>query len=169
MSHREIKGISVNTATEGKGIVSTVSDQHSQATLAAPRQAPPPRPSEAIRAVEPGLPSPSAFREGEETRLRDLLAFAMAAEAGQPVGPGDIASLRQKAEADLQAHAFRTLHNQVEAIRIEAMREGMQRGGRGPGLLRLVIGNLVAIAIAAGLGWLAWRHQADLLTLLNGA
>jgi hypothetical protein len=169
MSQRGIKGISDKAATEGKGIITTVSDQHSQATLAAPRPAPPPRQPEALRAVEPGLPSPSAFREGEETRLRDLLAFAMAAEAGQPVGPGDIASLRQRAEAELHAHAFRTLHNQVEAIRTEALREGMQRSARGPGLFRLVLGNLLAIAVAAGLGWLAWRHQADLLTLLNGA
>jgi hypothetical protein len=146
-----------------------VSDQHSPAALAASRPVPTSRPADGIRAVEPGLPSPSAFLDGDETRLRDLLAFAMAAEAGQPVGPGDIASLRRKAEADLQAHAFRTLHNQVEAIRTEALRDGMQRSARGPGLLRLVLGNLIAIAIAAGLGWLAWRHQAELLTFLNGA
>jgi hypothetical protein len=136
-----------------------VSDQHSPAALAASRPVPTSRPADGIRAVEPGLPSPSAFLDGDETRLRDLLAFAMAAEAGQPVGPGDIASLRRKAEADLQAHAFRT----------EALRDGMQRSARGPGLLRLVLGNLIAIAIAAGLGWLAWRHQAELLTFLNGA
>jgi hypothetical protein len=169
MSHSGIKGISVNPATEGKGILRTVSDQHSQASLAAPRQAPPPRPTEAIRAVEPSLPSPSAFREGEETRLRDLLAFAMAADAAQPVGPGDIATFRQKAEAELHGHAFRILHNQVEAIRTDAVREGMQRSARGPGLIRLVFANLLAIALAVGLGWLAWRNQAVLLSLLNGA
>jgi hypothetical protein len=154
------------------------SDQQIQSSPATARTAQPPRavpeptarPAEpVIRAVEPALPGTAAFLSGAETRLRDLLAFALAAEGGKPVGPGDVAALRQKAEAELEAYAFRTLHNRVEAIRLEAMQEQVARLRGGPGLIRLVFANLVALLIAAGLGFAAWRYQADLLALLNGA
>lgn len=117
----------------------------------------------AIRPVEPPLPVPQAFMAGEETRVRDLLAFALAAEAAKPVGAGEIASFRAKAEAELEAHAFRSLHNRVEAIRSEAMQEGIMRMRGGPGLPRLVIANLVAFGIGAAIVAFAWPHLAPLL------
>lgn len=171
MSHSEIKTATVNPDTQAAGSRQLPSDQPGQSTLSAARPAPPQRGAQepAIRAVEPALPGPDAFVVGPETRIRDLLAFAMAAEAGKPVSPGEIAALRQRAEADLEAHAFRTLHNRVEAIRTEAMQEQAARLRGGPGLLRLILANLISLLIAAGLGWAAWLYRADLLALLNGA
>jgi hypothetical protein len=96
------------------------------------------------------------FLAGPETRLRDLLAFGMAAEGGR-LPPDGIEGLRRQADADLQAHAFRILHNQVETIRRQAVDEqiGRVRGGLGFG--RAVLANLLALAIA-GVAVLAFRH-----------
>ncbi len=170
MTESGIKRSEVNRATGFREVRLDVSDQQNQTHAGAPRPVAPPRAASdaTIRVVEPGLPAPSAFLGGPDTRLRDLIAFGMAAEAGRPVGPADIAALRQRAESELEVHAFRTLHNRVEAIRIEAMQEQVARLRGGPGLIRLVFANLLAIALAAGLGWAAWQYRADILTLLSG-
>ncbi|WP_304807154.1 hypothetical protein [Falsiroseomonas sp.] len=118
------------------------------------------------RAVPPvtlaTLPAPCLedfLTDRPDDRLRDLLAFALAVEAARPMEPE---ALRGKAEAELQAHAFRTLHNQAEAIRLEAARDQIARLPRGPGLLKLVLANLLAIALAAGAAYAIWLRP-DLL------
>jgi hypothetical protein len=129
-----------------------------------------PRPAE-VRPVVPGLalPAPAApclqdFLTGrEDDRLRDLLAFAMAVEAGRPADPE---ALRNKAEAELQAHAFRTLHNQVETIRIEAAREQLLRGRRSLGFTGSFVASLLALLFAAAIALLLWSQRANLLPLL---
>jgi len=95
----------------------------------------------------------SAFLGAEETRLRDLVAFGFAAEAGR-IGPDGIEGLRRKADADLHAHAFRHLHNEVERIRREAVDEERSRAPRADGFRRQVAANLVALALF-GFGLLA--------------
>lgn len=96
-------------------------------------------------------PPLGAFLGAEETRLRDLIAFGMAAEAGR-IGPDGIEGLRRKAEAELHAHAFRLLHNEAERIRREGMDAERARAPRAGGFARLVAANLVALALfAAGL------------------
>ncbi|MBU8537953.1 hypothetical protein [Falsiroseomonas tokyonensis] len=94
-----------------------------------------------------------------EHRLRDLLAFALAVEAARPT---EREALRGKAEAELQAHAFRTLHNQVEAIRLEAARDQLARLRGGPGFLKLVLANLVALGLLGGIALALWLRP-DLL------
>jgi hypothetical protein len=94
-----------------------------------------------------------------DDRLRDLLAFAMAVEAARPVEPE---TLRRKAEAELQAHAFRTLHNQAEAIRLEAAKDQIARLRRGPGFLKLVLANLLAVTLVLGAAYALWLRP-DLL------
>lgn len=126
------------------------------------RETPPPEPA-------PAAP-PLALRDvlaGPETRMRDLLAFALAAEAGRPVPPGAIETLRNKAEAELQAHAFRLLHNQVETIRREAVAEQISRMPRGLSFSRVVIANLVAIAVATVLAVLMTSGEPPLLDALR--
>jgi hypothetical protein len=108
-----------------------------------------------VPTAEPGL---DAFLAGPDTRLRDLLAFGMAVEAGKPLAPGDISALRQKAEAELATHAVRTLHNRVEEIRLDAAAEALSRAARASGGLGTVIlGNLIALAVAGGAAWVGWR------------
>lgn len=94
-----------------------------------------------------------------DDRLRNLLAFAMAVEAARPLEPE---ALRRKAEAELQAHAFRTLHNQVEAIRLDAARDQMTRLRRGPGFLAMLLANLLAIILVLGAAYALWLRP-DLL------
>jgi hypothetical protein len=106
------------------------------------------------------VPAIGAFLGAEETRLRDLLAYGMAVEAGKPAGAEAVAALQRKAEADLQAHAFRVLHNQVEAIRREAMDEQRARSPSGPSLGQAVLANLIALAIAGFAGFIALRAAA---------
>lgn len=94
--------------------------------------------------------NPGNFHSGDpEMRLRDLLAFAHAAEAGgtQP----DIAALRLRAEGELNAYAFRLLHNRVEDIRREAMQEQVASIRPTLSFSTLVAANVVALA-AAGIG-----------------
>ncbi|WP_137177903.1 hypothetical protein [Roseomonas sp. AR75] len=89
-----------------------------------------------------------SFLGSEETRLRDLLAFGLAVQAGKPPGPDGIDALRRKADADLNDHAFRLLHNQVAEIRRQAVEEEAARQPRRFGFFRAVLANLVALAIA---------------------
>jgi hypothetical protein len=101
-------------------------------------------------AAPPAVPAIGDFLATEETRLRDLLAYGMASAAGR-VGPDGIEGLRRKAEADLEAHAFRVLHNQVEVIRRQAMDEQSARMPRGASFGGAVLANLVALALAGAM------------------
>jgi hypothetical protein len=115
----------------------------------------------------PTGPLPRDFLSGPDTRLRDLLAFALAAEAGRPVPPGGIEALRNKAEAELHTHAFRILHNQVETIRHEAITEQMGRMSRGLSFSRVVIANLVALGVVGVLALAATSGEPPLLDALR--
>ena len=103
-------------------------------------------PPDAAAAAGPSL---AAFLRGggPESRLRDLLAFGLAAEAGRPPGAGGVKALQDKAEAELAAHAVRLVHNQIETIRLQAVRDHISRMPRGLSFPRLVMANLVAFAI----------------------
>jgi hypothetical protein len=119
-----------------------------------------PLPAPAAAAPTPGpwptpILDPAAFRsDNPEMRLRDMLAFAMAAEAGGAAP--DVAGLRHKAEGELNAFAYRLLHNRVEEIRREAMQE--QIAGMRPTLsfATLVTANAVALILAGMAGALLW-------------
>lgn len=108
------------------------------------------RPAEA--APPAAGPALADFLGAEETRLRDLLAFALAVQAGRP-GPDGIEGLRRKAEAELHAHAFRLLHNEAERLRREGMEAERARAPRGS-FLAAVGANLAALLLFA-LGLLA--------------
>ncbi len=102
------------------------------------------------------LPAPCLgdfITDRADDRLRDLLAFAMAIEAARPMEPD---ALRRQAEAELQAHAFRTLHNQAEAIRLDAARDQIARLHRGPGFLTILLANLLAIGLVLGAAYAIW-------------
>lgn len=98
-----------------------------------------------------------------DERLVDLLAFAMATEAGG----GAAEPFRAKAAAALGDHAARTMHNRIEEIRRDAMAEQL-RGLRRPlGFGRTVVANLVTLLIAAAAG--AWLYgQPALLARILG-
>ncbi|MBK1657590.1 hypothetical protein [Paracraurococcus ruber] len=108
-----------------------------------------------------------AFRAGQpaEARLRDLLAFALAAETRQPPTPETIEKLRQEASAALGDHAFRYLHNAVDQIRREAVAEHLGKLRPPPGFGRLVLANLAALAIAALAAVALAGHPATLAGL----
>jgi hypothetical protein len=99
----------------------------------------------------------------EDDRLRDLLAFSMAVEAARPVEPS---AMRNKAEAELQSHAFRTLHNQVEAIRLDAARDQLSRSGRSLGFTGVFVASLLALIFGASIALVLWSQRANLLPLL---
>jgi hypothetical protein len=103
----------------------------------------------------PDLPSLRDFLATEDTRLRDLLAFGMAVQAGRPLGPDGVEGLRRTAEADLHAHAFRLLHNQVEEIRRQAVAEQLDRTPRPLGFSGAVLANLLGLALAGLMAGLA--------------
>lgn len=98
----------------------------------------------------------AAFLSGPENRLADLLAFGMAAEGGKPLPPAEIAALRAKAQAELQAHAILTLHNQVETIRLEAAQQALGRVTRPLGFHGVIAANMVALAAAGALSFALW-------------
>lgn len=112
-------------------------------------------------------PRPRDFLSGPDTRLRDLLAFALAAEAGRALTPDGIEALRKKAEAELQVHALRTLHNRVETIRHEAVADFVARMPRGLSFSRVVIANLVAIGVAGVLALATMSGEPPLLDALG--
>lgn len=124
------------------------------------------RPEPGHAGLSPSGPALADFRTGPETRLRDLLAFAMAVEAGRPLGPDGPEGLRRHAEAELQGHALRVLHNQVETIRQQAMAEQLARIGRGMSFGRAVLANLLALALAGGAVMLATGAGAGALAEL---
>lgn len=113
----------------------------------------------------PGRP-PAGFAlrdflsEGDH-RLRDLLAFGMAVEAGRPLGPDGVPDFRRKAEAEIEAHAFRVLHNQAEAIRRQAIDDHLGRLPRGLSFSGTVLANLTSLAVALALVAVVWLAAPD--------
>jgi hypothetical protein len=122
-----------------------------------------PAPAPAIAEAPQPLPTLADFATGPEHRLRDLLAFAMAVEGARPLSPDGVETLRRKAEGDLHAHAFRILHNQVEAIRRQAVDEQVGRLPRPPGFSLIVVANLVALGLAGAAVLLAWLASPNIL------
>ncbi|WP_372617782.1 hypothetical protein [Falsiroseomonas sp.] len=98
--------------------------------------------------------------------MRDLLAFAMAVEAGRPLGNDGVEVLRRRADAELEAYAFRVLHNQVEAIRLEAVKEQLGRVRRGLSFRGALLANLFALAIAGAAVLVASRLDPQIFTRL---
>lgn len=111
----------------------------------------------------------AAFRAGrsEADRTTDLLAFAIAAERGLPSTPDAVERARREADAALGEFSLRYVHNNVEQIRQEAVATHLGHLPRPPGFLRLVAANLVALAVAAGLGAWLWTRP-DVLAALSG-
>lgn len=157
-----------------------------------PSQGAHPLPGAAAEAAAPdaALPRLAAFRSGgggtgsgEDPRLSELLAYALAVEAREtaataadeappaPLTPEAIGRLRAQAARELHDHAFRFLHNRVEEIRAEAVAEYLSRHPRPPGLAKLVLANLVALTVAAlAAGWLHGHPEllARLLAAFGG-
>lgn len=120
--------------------------------------------------MSPPLPPLSGFQTpGDAHRLRDLLAFAMAVEAGRPIAPNAIDGLRRDADAALEGYAFRSLHNRVEEIRLAAVQEHIGRLRAPPGFLTLVVANITALVLLAGGAVLAWRYHGPALLAWLGA
>jgi hypothetical protein len=124
-----------------------------------------------------GMTSPppdiAAFRAGrsQDDRLTDLLAFGLAVDRGDQATPEAVDRARQEASAALSDFAFRYLHNTVEQVRRDAVAQHLGQLRQPPGFLRLVLANLVALAVAGMAGWwLALNPQllAGLSGLLSG-
>lgn len=157
MSEQNLQGKPLPTASGG---------QQGGSPAGIPGQAMTPAPADASRrprpAVEPVL-TPAAFRSGNpEERLRDLLAFAFAAEEGRPSGVEGVDLLRRKADGELSAYAVRHLHNRIEEIRREAQKEALSGGPRPPGFLKLVLAALTAFLIGNALLFYAIWHFGGL-------
>ena len=106
----------------------------------------------------------AAYRAGRpsEDRLVDLLAFALATDAGHATTPEAIEASRQAAQTALSDHAFRYLHNSIEQIRAAAVAEERARLPRPPGFGTMLLANLIGLTIAGlAAGWLA-LHPATL-------
>jgi hypothetical protein len=123
--------------------------------------APPPKASlAAFMASQPG-----------EDRAVGLLAFALATEAGAAPTPEAVEQYRQAAVTALSEHAFRYLHNTVEQIRRDAVAEQLGGLRRPPGFARMVLANLLALALVGlAAGWVALHPEtlAGLTGLLAG-
>lgn len=104
----------------------------------------------------------AAFRSGiAEDRERDLLAFALAVQGGDTLSPETIERRRREADAALAAWAHRYLHNRIEELRTEAVRDYLGRLPRPPSFPRLVAAAFAGVVLAATL--LAWvTGQAEL-------
>jgi len=104
-----------------------------------------------------GTPGPGAFAaaagHGQHEPLVALVAFGLAVEGKEAATPETVARLRQKAEAMLADHAIRHLHNRAEDIRQDAIRHHLGTLRPPPGMVRLILANLLALALAA-LAWL---------------
>ena len=123
----------------------------------------------ALPAGPPPGPTLAAFREGrsEADRTVDLLAFAMAAERGRATTPDTLERARRDADAALGDYSLRYVHNNVEQLRHEAITAHLGRIRQPPGFVRLVLANLVALAIAGGAA--AWLYmRPDLWTAFAG-
>lgn len=101
-----------------------------------------------------------AFRSGSaEDRERDLLAFALAAQGGDTLSPETVEKRRREADAALAAWAHRYLHNRIEQIRLEAVREHLGRLPRPPSPVRLTLAAFLGVVLAAPV--LAWLTGND--------
>jgi hypothetical protein len=125
-------------------------------------------------AAAPPPPSPAPFLAARppEARLEGLLAFALAAEAGDAAAtPETLAKRGAEADRLLTEHAYRLLHNHVAEIRREAVAEHMAALRPPLGFWASAAACLAALAVA-GLGalWLV-AHPSALaaaVSLLGG-
>jgi hypothetical protein len=111
------------------------------------------------RVAEPDAVAPYlAAASGD--RVAGLLAYALAAEAGEAGSPGQPARRREEALRELEVWAFRRLHNQADELRREGAAEARAAMRAPPSFLSLVLASLTAIAIAgaAAAAWLAQRQ-----------
>ncbi len=144
------------------GVTETVAAPETGANAAPPP--PPPLPP-------PAHPGPFLAARSPEARLAGLLAFALAAEAGEGATADVLA--RRGAEADrlLTEHAYKLLHNHVSEIRREAVAEHMAALRPPLGFWGVAGACLAAVAVA-GLGalWLVAHPAAlaDAVSLLGG-
>ncbi|MDW8443673.1 MAG: hypothetical protein RML45_04690 [Acetobacteraceae bacterium] len=112
--------------------------------------------------VPPLARAVALFRTGAaEDRERDLLAFALAVQAGDTLSPETVEARRREADAALAAWAHRYLHNRVEEIRLQAVREHLGRLRPAPGFLRLTCAAFAGIVLGALA--LAWASGHDAL------
>lgn len=130
-------------------------------------------PAAEAAALPPSRASLDAFLTGRpgEDRMVGLLAFALATEAGAAPTPDVIDRHRQAAVTALSDHAFRYLHNTVEQIRRDAVAEQLGGLRRPPGFIRLVLANLLALALGGlAVGWAALHPEtlADIVGRLAG-
>lgn len=106
---------------------------------------------------------PEQFRQGApagEDPIIGRVAFALATERGEPAAPEVVERLRNEAAAALSTYAFRYLHNATEEVRRQAIAEHVGRLRPPPGFLRLLLANLLALGIAAGIaGWAATQPE----------
>lgn len=131
-------------------------------TVGEPSQAGEERPA---RALAQAL---AAFRSGAaDDRERDLLAFALAAQAGDALSAETIEKRRREADAALAAWAHRYLHNRIEELRLEAVREHLAGLRPSPGFARLILAAFAGVLLAALA--LAWLTGNDGLILAAGA
>ncbi len=98
-----------------------------------------------------------AGRPAEE-RLVDLLAFALATERGLLATDETVPLLRDQAYSALAAYSIRHLHNRVAEIRQEAVLEHLGHFRRPPGLLKLVLANVLGLILAGGVAGALYLH-----------
>jgi hypothetical protein len=111
-----------------------------------------------------------------EDRVVDLVAFALAHERELPATPESMARTRETAAVALAEYSLRHLHNRVSEIRQEAVLEQLGRVRQPAGFFKLLLANLLALALAAAaVGWLhlhpaSWlsRNLAALVGLIPG-
>jgi len=112
-------------------------------------------------------PAPFLATRPKEERLDALLAFALAAEAGQPATPGVIVARGEEASRLLTEHAYRLLHNHLGEIRREAVAEHMAALRPPLGFWGVSAACLAACAVfGAGALWLI-AHPTSLAALVS--
>jgi hypothetical protein len=103
----------------------------------------------------PLVAGPAAWQvgQGAEDRLIAQVAFALAAERGltEPPNAEAAEAMRGQAIGALSDFAFRYLHNRADEIRQDAAAEAAAKAGRPITFGRLVLANLVALALVWGL------------------
>lgn len=106
----------------------------------------------------PGALPVRAFLSGRaDDLLVDLLAYALYARDREARGPAaarenaeddPVMRYRREAGADLTTFSFRLFHNQVEEIRLAAVRDHLGSLPRPPGFLRLVAASMLGVALS---------------------
>jgi hypothetical protein len=124
--------------------------------------------------ASPTLPVRAFLSGRAEDLVPDLLAFALYArdrEARGPVGAPSqgeddpVLRFRREATADLTNFTYRFFHNQIEEIRIAAVREQLGNLPRPPGFLTLVAASAVAVmGVGAAVLW-AMGHGSVLVEM----